>query len=182
VAVVVLAVLAGALAVTLPTVRHRAASTVDPSDPTARDRLAMMQVALHLAREHPITGVGPGQLKRLYPQLAPPEALRRSTSHVHNSPLQIVAERGLVGLAAWLWIFVAFFYRAGAILLRLPERAGDDRLLVIGSLGAIVTFLVAGLFEYNFGDTEVLMLALTLMALPFALAGDAGAACETGIS
>jgi len=41
---------------------------------------------------------------------------------------------------------------------------------MLGALAAIVTFLVAGLFEYNFGDTEVLLVALAVMALPFALA------------
>jgi len=38
---------------------------------------------------------------------------------------------------------------------------------VLGSIAAIAAFLVAGLFEYNFGDTEVLLVALALMALPF---------------
>ena len=161
--------LLGALMVALPTVRHRAATIVDPSNETARDRMAMMQVGLRLAREHPLTGIGPGQLKYVYPQLAPPEALRRSTSHVHNSPLQIALERGVIGFGAWLWIFVAFFRRAGGLLVRLPAVAMEDRALVLGSLAAVATFLVAGLFEYNFGDTEVLLIALALMALPFAL-------------
>jgi len=98
--------------------------------------------------------------------------MRRSTSHLHNTPLQIAAERGLVGLAVWLWIFVAFFRRAIVIWRRLPAEPADDRALVLGSLAALVTFLVGGLFEYNFGDTEVLLVAVALMALPFAVAGD----------
>jgi hypothetical protein len=40
-------------------------------------------------------------------------------------------------------------------------------LLLAALLAAIVTFLVAGLFEYNFGDTEVLLIAVAWMALPF---------------
>ena len=40
---------------------------------------------------------------------------------------------------------------------------------MIGVQGAIVTFLVAGLFEYNFGDTEVVLVAVSLMALPFVM-------------
>jgi hypothetical protein len=38
---------------------------------------------------------------------------------------------------------------------------------VVGSLAAIVGFLVAGLSEYNFGDSEVMMVAWALMALPW---------------
>jgi O-antigen ligase len=104
--------------------------------------------------------------------MVPPEGLRRATSHLHNTPLQIMVERGLVGLAAWLWLFVVFFRRVRVALERLPADAAGDRALVLGSLAAIVTFLVAGLFEYNFGDTEVLMVALAMMAIPFALAKD----------
>jgi len=46
---------------------------------------------------------------------------------------------------------------------------------VLGSLAAVVAFLVAGLFEYSFGDTEVLLVAMALMALPFALRAGARA-------
>jgi O-antigen ligase len=129
----------------------------------------MLEAGRRLGVENPVIGVGPGQLKHVYARVAPPEALRRSTSHLHNTPLQILVERGIVGLAAWLWIFVAFLVRGTAILRRLPRGASGDRALVLGSLAAIVTFLIAGLFEYNFGDAEVLLVAMALMALPFAL-------------
>jgi O-antigen ligase len=110
-------------------------------------------------------------VKHVYPSVATQEALRRSTSHLHNSPMQILVERGVIGFAAWLWIFVAFFLRATGVLRGLPASAAGDRALVLGSLAACVAFLAGGLFEYNFGDTEVLLMAVTLMALPFTLAG-----------
>src|SRR5207249_5618385 len=80
----------------------------DLRDDTARDRLAMLDTGLRLVRAHPITGVGPGQVKQLYPVWAGPEALRRSTSHLHNTPLQIAVERGEIGRAsgrerAYVW-------------------------------------------------------------------------------
>jgi O-antigen ligase len=176
-AIVLLLALGGALVAALPSVRARLETIPDPSNPTARERIVMMKVGLQMAKTHPVAGVGPGGVKRFYPQMVPPEGIRQHTSHLHNSPLQILAERGLVGLAAWLWLFGAFFRRAGVILARLPTDAAGDRALVLGSLAAIVAFLVAGLFEYSFGDTEVLMVALAIMAVPFALAEDRG---ETG--
>jgi O-antigen ligase len=173
VAITALVLLGAVLLVGLPNVRARVETIADPNNDTVRDRLVMMEVGLQLAGAHPLTGIGPGGIKRVYPQLVPPEGMRRSTSHLHNTPLQIAAERGVVGLAAWLWIFVAFFRRAGMIFRRWRrDSRGGDRALVLGSLAAIVTFLVAGLFEYNFGDTEVLLVAMAMMALPFALAVD----------
>jgi len=74
----------------------------------------------------------------------------------------------VLGLAAWLWIWVAFLAKAIGLLRRLPEDAPRERALVVGSLAAIVGFLVAGLSEYNFGDSEVMLVAWALMALPWA--------------
>ncbi len=176
VAAAALVIVAGGLVLALPTIRARVETIGDPNNDTTRDRMAMMLVGFDIIAAHPLTGIGPEGVKRVYPRMVPPEGMRRSTSHLHNTPLQIAAERGLVGLAAWLWIFVAFFHRAGSVWRRLPAAAGDDCVVVLGSLAALVTFLVAGVFEYNFGDTEVLMVAMALMALPFAVAGDRASA------
>ena len=54
-----------------------------------------------------------------------------------------------------------------AVLRRLPAEAVAERALVVGSLAAITGFLVGGLSEYNFGDSEVVMVAWAhRMALP----------------
>jgi O-antigen ligase len=147
--------------------RKRVRSFGDLANDTTRDRLAMLGTGLGLAIAHPITGIGPGQVKHVYPAVASPAALRRSTSHLHNAPLQIAVERGLPGLAAWVAIWVGFFGAAVRVLRRIPATDQRARALVLGSMAAIGAFLVAGLFEYNFGDTEVLLVALSLMALPF---------------
>ena len=166
-------VVAGSLVVE-PRVLERVKSVGDLADDTTRDRLAMLYAGLGLSRAHPVTGIGPGQVKRVYPVVAPPEALRRSTSHLHNTPLQIVVERGLPGLAAWVAIWVGFFGAAWRVLRRVPPTDEEARALVLGSMGAVAAFLVAGLFEYNFGDTEVLLMALAVMALPFVVERDLG--------
>src|SRR4029077_3708783 len=110
-----LVILAGGLLIGLPSVRARMETIGDPRNDTTRDRMGMLLVGCDIIAAHPIVGIGPEGVKRVYPQLARPEGMRRSTSHLHNTPLQIAAERGVVGLAAWLWIFVAFFRRAGML-------------------------------------------------------------------
>jgi O-antigen ligase len=164
-------VLAGALVVE-PGLLRRLKTVGDIADDTTRDRLAMLDAGLGLAIAHPLTGIGPGQVKNVYPTVASAEALRRSTSHLHNTPLQIVVERGLPGLAAWLAIWVGFFGASWRVFRRIPPADEESRALVLGSMAAIAAFLVAGLFEYNFGDTEVLLVALAVMALPFVVERD----------
>lgn len=165
--VAVLAVAALILLITPAYMSARLTSLWDPRHDSARERLFMWRSGLEMVKDHPLLGVGPGGVKRLYPRYVLPEAGKRSTGHLHSNLVQIAAERGILGLLAWLWIWVAFFLKAATILRRLQAGAGADRMLTAGSLAAILGFLVAGLFEYNFGDSEVVMLAYLIMTAPF---------------
>jgi O-antigen ligase len=159
-----------AAVVLTPGLRRRAESIADPTDSTARERLAMWRSGLAMVRDHPLTGIGPGQVKHRYPGYAAPEFAHKRRGHLHNTPLQVAVERGLLGLGAWLVLFGAFFQRAGRLLGRLGPEDGEARALVVGSIAAVAGFLVGGLTEYNFGDSEVAMVAYTVMALPFVAA------------
>lgn len=160
----------------VPGVRRRAESIADPNDPTAHERWQMWASGLAMARDHPLTGIGPGQVKHEYARYAAPDVRHRSRSHLHDTPIQILVERGILGLAAWVMIFATFFWRAGRILAGLPPDAARPRALVAGAIAAIAGFLVGGLTEYNFGDSEVALVAYVVMALPFVVASTRGAA------
>lgn len=151
---------------------YRVRHMLDPQEAGIVERRYMWESALTMWRERPLLGWGPGGVKREYSRYAQSQAFKQRTGHVHNTPLQILVERGGLGLAAWLAIWLAFYRRAVGLLRRLdPSRAGE-RALVAGSLAAVTGFLVAGLSEYNFGDSEVVMLAWAVMALPWAVARD----------
>jgi len=149
--------------------RQRFLTMGDPDDPTVKERVYMWRSGLTMWRQHPVLGVGPGGVKREYASYALPEAVKKRTGHVHNTPLQVLVERGVLGLAAWVWIWAAFYARGIRLLRRLPSEARQERALVAGSLAAITGFLIAGLSEYTFGDSEVVMVAWALMALPWAV-------------
>jgi O-antigen ligase len=166
--VLALAALAGP-----PHLRQRFISMSDPADATLREREYMWQSGFAMWRQHPWLGRGPGGVKRDYAQFALPGAGKTRTGHVHNTPLQILVERGLLGLAAWLSIWVVFYARAIALLRRLSATDLRQRALVMGSVAAVTGFLVAGLSEYNFGDSEVVLVAWVLAALPFVVEREA---------
>jgi len=150
--------------------RERALTMTDPDDVTVKERTYMWRSGVTMWREHPWLGVGPGGVKRDYRNYALPEALRKRTGHLHNSALQTLVETGVAGLLAWLWLWAAFFRVAVRLLRRLPATAGSERALLAGSIAAIAGFLVAGMTEHNFGDSEVVMLAWTIMAMPYVVA------------
>lgn len=152
-------------------VRERIRSIVDPQDVTARERLYMWSSGTQIISDHPWTGVGIGGVKRVYTAYKHPNALRDQRGHLHNNFIQIAAERGVIGLSCWLWLWVAFYWHAGQIYRGLGPDARQARALVIGSLASVTGFHVAGIFEYTFGDSEVIMLVYFLMALPYAVWG-----------
>jgi len=155
---------------TLIELRHRILTMVDPREAGIQERRYMWESGAAMWRERPLLGWGPGGVKREYVRYAQPEASKKRTGHVHNTPLQILVERGVLGLAAWLSIWVVFYTRTIALLWRLDPARRRERALVAGSLAAVTGFLVAGLSEYNFGDSEVVMVAWALMALPHIVA------------
>lgn len=144
-------------------IRDRAYSIVDMNDPTVRDRFAMLQVGAAIVRDHPMFGVGPGMVEGVYRDYRPPEGVNEVNQHLHNVPVHIAAERGLVALGIWLWFVVVAMFT-----LFVQARRGPERALAAAGLAAMVAMLSAGLFEYNFGDSEFLMLLLGLISLPFA--------------
>jgi O-antigen ligase len=151
-------------------VKTRALSIIDRRGITAQERLSMWHSGLHIIRDHLWTGVGMGamvDMYRLYREPDSPVDPTRRIGHLHNNLIQVAAERGLLGLACWLWIWLAYGYETGRIYRRLgPEHTGA-KALVLGSLASVVAFHVEGLFEHNFGTSVVITLVYFLMALPF---------------
>ncbi len=150
-------------------ITDRAASMFDLNDPTNRDRVAMLEAGRAIIRDHPLTGVGPDMVRVVYPRYRVPWAVEPTNPHLHNVPVQIAAERGLPALAAWTWFVVA----AGRGLWRRMPRSRMPALAAAG-LASMAAMLAAGLFEYNFGDSEFLMLLLVFVTLPFAADRDGG--------
>ena len=148
---------------------NRLTSTFNARDPSNQDRFAMIEVGAKMVRDHPLVGVGPDMVSRLYEQYRPDYAINKVNPHLHNVPLQIAAERGLPALAIWIWLIGGLTMA----LFRLFRRQ-QDKVLAATALAAVVAMLAAGLFEYNFGDSEFLMLFLVLVTLPFAAINGVG--------
>jgi O-antigen ligase len=146
-----------------PDLTSRFASIFDVNNPTNRDRVAMLKEGERMVRAHPLVGVGPNMVEVTYADYRDPGAVERINPHLHNVPMQIAAERGLPALVAWLWFVVIAMTDLFASF-----RSGERPALAAAALAAMVSMLAAGLFEYNFGDSEFLMLLLLLITLPFA--------------
>jgi len=158
-------------------VMERGASIFDPANATNVDRLAMAATGLRLIANYPVLGIGPGLMAEVYPAWAVEWAVRQDNPHLHNNVLQIAAERGLLGLTMWLWMMAAFFVGAWRVL-RYSGPHGEGGPEARAAIAALAGFLVMGMFEYNFSDSEVLMALLFILTLP--IAASAGLANKNG--
>jgi O-antigen ligase len=151
-------------------VLHRAGSIFDLRDPSNYDRLCMIDAGLHMIAERPFVGLGPDMVDHRYEIYRHPTAPRYWVPHLHNSFLEIAAERGLPSLAAYLWMMIAGIRLALRRYRAEGGPSGPRAELYLGSVLALLAFNLAGLFENNWGDAEVKRLALFALMIPFCLA------------
>jgi hypothetical protein len=166
-----LAALALALLASTAWIRQgRGLGWLDRNDPGTQYRLLMWQDGLRLIQNHPLFGVGMDSIKNHWQELDL-QAYKRFPlqSHFHSTPIQIAVERGLLALAAWVWLLAAYF----VLLIRLLGRAATAdwfvRGIVVGILGCVSGFVASSLVHYNLGDSEVAMLFWLFLGVTLAL-------------
>ena len=164
--------------------RERALSAFDPGSRWNVERVHLWTAGWRIFQTHPITGVGLQDLHPWIERYHPPEP-HEQHGHLHSIYVQIGATMGIVGLAAFTWLAIGLFRTAGFRLRRdlhaaraaaVVPGAGDGSVdpdglglaLRLAAVAALTGFLAAGLFEWNFGDEELLDLLFTLVGLAFA--------------
>lgn len=153
-------------------------------DPSNYDRLCMAYAGVHMIEDAPLFGIGPGMVEHYYPIYRHPTSTRSHVMHLHNTLMQLGAERGLLTVIAYIWLMVA-----GAVLSYRAFRSdggisGPRADLYLGTLLTLIAFNVAGIFEANWRDTEVQRWVLFLLAVPCCLPElqGGGAAADAAVS
>ena len=158
--------LALAFLVSPKSIKQRALSVFSLKSPSNAIRIEYLRTGWEIIKEYPLFGTGPDTVDVIFqnPKYDLSEDAR-SNVHLHNNIIQIAAERGLFTLLAWL----AFVIWAFVSLIRLIKNKNPSLFpFTAAALSGLLAFFAAGLFEYNFGDSEVVTLFLYLITMPFA--------------
>jgi O-antigen ligase len=109
-------------------------------------RLRLWQSTIALLRDHPLTGVGLDQFLYQYRgrYILPDAWQQPDLSQPHNVFLNYWVRLGIVGLAAGVWMQVAFWRLAWRTQRRLRETDPGQRALVVGLMGSMAAFLAHG--------------------------------------
>lgn len=76
--------------------------------------------------------------------------------HLHNNYIHLLVTTGLAGLS----IVMFLFYKIILAEFRVFQKAAADpfiRNIALGALAVFCGFLVNGMFEWNFGDHEIMV-------------------------
>jgi O-antigen ligase len=141
----------------------RARDALSLNDPSSSLRVQVARVGLSRIPLHPIFGHGMDAMKRHWNEWGFPG---KDMLHLHSTPLQLAFDRGLPMLVLWLWLMFALFRQIAT-----DERVASDLSdtntygILLGALGGLTGFLASALVNYNYGDSEAVMLFWWLMGV-----------------
>jgi O-antigen ligase len=160
----------------------RLISSFDTRQSSNLDRIRMFEAGVEIIKDNPVLGVGPANIKEVYPLYRKHDAPRFRIPHLHNNFVQLWAERGVMAVVAYGMLIVLFVgicldrRRPGGWPGGVPPPMGAETApgqpartpavqFADAGLAVVVALTAAGLFEFNFGDTEVFWLLLDVFAL-----------------
>ncbi len=132
----------------------------------AAGRLDIWTVALRVAAQYPVLGVGPGAFASAYLQYRDANQLFKPFSQAHNIYLHILATLGVAGFLTHAWLALALI----GMVWRLWHTKQDwaQRSVRLGSIAGLVTIAAHGLFDalsLDFPAVSLLAVILTAFAL-----------------
>ena len=154
--------------------RERLVSLIDPHGETDSNqhRVVTFRTGLEMIKKHPWFGLGPEQIGKQFKEYVPPDIPRPLPvgyyGHLHNIYLQYAAERGIPAMLVMMWLIGTVLWDSICALRQLPPGRSDVRFILHATIAFVIAILIEGLFEFNLGDSEVLMMFVTVCALAYA--------------
>src|SRR5690606_37253685 len=133
--------------------------TITEDNFAAAERMAHWQAGWRMFADHPVAGVGGGNFNERYDEYFVREQFQFTRGHAHNFYIHTLAETGVVGLAAYLWLIGSMLVLTLLVIRR--TSGGFERMLAIGAFGTIVSVGVHNVFE----NLHVLNLSIQLGAV-----------------
>ena len=149
-------------------IKKKALSIFNPKYISNKIRIEYISAGIKIIKDYPLFGTGPDTVDMVFqnPKYELSEDAKM-TPHLHNNILQTAAERGIPTLLTWLAFMVWTFI---SLLKLLKNKDPTLRPFTVAGLAALLGLATAGLFEYNFADSEITALFLYMITIPFSLA------------
>jgi O-antigen ligase len=133
-------------------------SASNPWGNSSQTRFLIWAAGWHMIEDHPL-GVGQGNVSELFPKYKPYQLQDKNEPHLHDNFLQICAQNGWLGLAAYLFWIVAY----GGTALRFKgglETAEWNWTFFCVFLSVLVWGLTEYTFSHQFMNVQFFLLGL----------------------
>ncbi|MEB3336780.1 MAG: O-antigen ligase family protein, partial [Leptolyngbyaceae bacterium] len=140
-------------------------------DGESQYRLFLWQAGLNIFQAHPLTGVGLGNMSRVY-NLYRPVEVGGGGDHIqqlHNTPIHILGELGLIGLSVYLLV-LGLVSRLWYRLYRQVSPDPSERWLLYGLGASFVAYGVSSLTDYQLENIPISGTLILLLVLLIQLA------------
>ncbi len=141
-------------------------------------RIVAWRTGLRMIEKHPWFGVGPEEVRLEFNDYVPPDIPRPLPTgwygHLHNIYLHYAAERGIPTMLILMWALIQALVDFWRGIRKLPPGPGDERFILHGATAVVIATMVAGFFELNLGDSEVLTMFLVAIACGYSALATAG--------
>jgi O-antigen ligase len=131
-----------------------------------------------MIKAHPLLGLGPEQVGKQFKSYVPASIPRPLPTgyygHLHDIYVQYAAERGIPAMLVMMWFIGTMLWDSARALRKLPPGRSQERFVLHAAIAFTITILVEGVFEFNLGDSEVLMMFVTMVGLTYAAITNAG--------
>jgi O-antigen ligase len=121
---------------------------------------------------HPLLGIGPEEIARNFNAYVPKDVVRPLPTgyygHLHNIYVQYAAERGIPGLVFIMSLIGMMIWDCFRGILRCGRTRSQELFVLHAAIAVTIGILVGGIFEYNLGDSEVLMMFVSVLGLAYA--------------
>lgn len=124
-------------------------------------RIRLWQTSFNMIKDKPILGIGLGNFDRLFDRYKV-EGFYDITCHPHNDFLNVAVNSGLLGLLAYLWIWMVFLRSTLKSIFRNDKNDFSRSARKAGTV-AIIGFLIASLLQCYYTDAEVNMLVMFVL-------------------
>lgn len=145
-------------------IKNRLTSSFNPEHETNKPRLIMWETGLKMFSDHIWTGVGDNEFTDVYKMYRKPEFTAEG-SHLHNNYVMILTTTGIFGFTGYFGFMLLIFIKQ--IIFYRKEQDEKLKKMIFGSILAFTAFSISGIFEWNFGDWEVLSVFLFIISIPF---------------
>lgn len=157
-------ILLGMWSISPKEIKSRYESIFDLNHESNKARIVMWETGLKIFRDYPIIGTGDNEFKEIYKRYKNIQ-YEAEGSHLHNNYIMILVTNGIIGFTGFIGFMITLLIRQ--INIYKKTKIDLHKKLIYGSILALISLNLSGIFECNFTDWEVASLFLFNISFPF---------------